>query len=74
MLLKGAAGRIADLETKLPPNRWVRIHRSTLLNIDAVKELHAWFAGKLRIKLKDGSTELSVARERAAEVRAKLGI
>ena len=65
---------IADLETKLPPNRWVRIHRSTLLNIDAVKELHAWFAGKLRIKLKDGSTELSVARERAAEVRAKLGI
>ena len=65
---------IADLETKLAPNRWVRIHRSTLLNIDAVKELHTWFAGRLRIKLKDGRTELNVARERAAEVRAKLGI
>jgi two-component system LytT family response regulator len=65
---------IADLETKLPPNRWVRIHRSTVLNIDAVKELHTWFAGRLRIKLKDGRTELNVARERAAEVRAKLGI
>jgi len=65
---------IADLETRLPPNRWVRIHRSTLLNIDAVKELHTWFAGRLRIKLKDGHTELNVARERAAAVRVKLGI
>ncbi len=65
---------IADLEAKLPPNRWVRIHRSTLLNIDAVKELQSWFAGRLRIKLKDGRTELNVARERAAEVRVKLGI
>jgi len=65
---------IADLETRLPPNRWVRIHRSTLLNIDAVKELHTWFAGRLRIKLKDGRTELNVARERAAEVRVKLGV
>jgi DNA-binding LytR/AlgR family response regulator len=65
---------IAELEGKLHPAHWVRIHRSTLLNIDAVRELHAWFGGKLLIKLKDGRTELSVARERAADVRAKLGV
>jgi two-component system, LytTR family, response regulator len=65
---------IAELEQKLSPQRWVRIHRSTLLNIDAVKELHSWFGGKLLVKLKDGQTELQVARERAAEVKAKLGI
>jgi two-component system LytT family response regulator len=65
---------IADLEAKLPPNLWVRIHRSTLLNINAVKELHPWFGGKLIIRLKDGRTELQVARERAPEVREKLGI
>ena len=65
---------IAELEQKLPPARWVRIHRSTLLNVDAVKELHNWFGGKLLVKLKDGQTELQVARERAAEVKAKLGI
>jgi two-component system LytT family response regulator len=65
---------IAELEQKLPPQRWVRIHRSTLLNVDAVKELHSWFGGKLLVKLKDGRTELQVARERAAEVKAKLGI
>ena len=65
---------ITELEQKLPPQRWVRIHRSTLLNVDAVKELHSWFGGKLLVKLKDGRTELQVARERAAEVKAKLGI
>jgi len=65
---------IADLESRLPPDRWLRIHRSTLLNVEAVKELHSWFGGKLRVKLKDGKTELAVARERAADVRAKLGI
>jgi two-component system LytT family response regulator len=65
---------IAELEEKLSPQRWVRIHRSTLLNVDAVKELHTWFGGKLLVKLKDGQTELQVARERAAEVKAKLGV
>jgi two-component system LytT family response regulator len=65
---------VTELEAKLPPKRWIRIHRSTLVNIDAVKELHTWFGGKLLIKLKDGRTELNVARERAAEVRARLGV
>jgi len=65
---------IAELEQKLSPQHWVRIHRSTLLNVDAVKELHTWFGGKLMVKLKDGRTELQVARERATEVKAKLGI
>jgi len=64
---------ITDLEQKLPPQQWVRIHRSTLLNVDAVKEMRTWFGGKLLVKLKDGQTELQVSRERAAEVRAKLG-
>ncbi|HET9943780.1 MAG TPA: LytTR family DNA-binding domain-containing protein [Terriglobia bacterium] len=65
---------ISELEERLPPNDWVRIHRSTLLNISAVKEVHSWFGGKLLIRLKDSRTELKVARERAAEVRARLGL
>jgi two-component system, LytTR family, response regulator len=65
---------IADWERKLPPKQWARIHRATLLNIDAVRELHAWFGRKLLVKLKDGKTELHVARERVPEVRSKLGL
>lgn len=65
---------ITELEQKLPPSAWIRIHRATLLNIDAVRELRSWFGGKLLLKLKDGKTELQVARERAADVRARLGL
>lgn len=65
---------IAELEEKLPPRRWIRIHRSTLLNIDAVKELHTWFGGKLLVRLKDGKTELQVARNRTAQVKQRLGV
>lgn len=65
---------IAELEQRLPPRQWIRIHRSTLLNVDAVKELRSWFGGSLLVKLKVGKTELKVTRERAADVKRKLGI
>ena len=64
---------IADLEHRLPPGDWVRIHRATLLKLDAVKEVHRWFGGKLLVRLKDGA-ELEVARDRIPAVRARLGL
>jgi len=65
---------IAELEQRLPAGQWVRIHRSTLVKLDAVKELRTWFSGKLLVKLKDGKTELQVARERVGMVKGKLGL
>jgi two-component system LytT family response regulator len=64
---------LTDLEQRLPPQRWIRIHRATLLNLDAVKELRSCFGERLLLRLKDG-TELRVARDRAAEVRTRLGL
>ncbi|HEY2385159.1 MAG TPA: response regulator, partial [Terriglobia bacterium] len=34
---------IAELERRLPVQQWVRIHRSTLLNMEAIQELRSWF-------------------------------
>ena len=65
---------ITDLEPRLDPRQWIRIHRSTLVNIGAIKEVHAWFGGKAIVRLKDGKTELAIPRERVAEVKAHLGI
>jgi two-component system LytT family response regulator len=65
---------IAELEARLDPRHWVRIHRSTLVNIGAIKDIHAGFAGKAIVRLKDGTTELPIPRERIAAVRAKLGL
>jgi two-component system LytT family response regulator len=65
---------IAELAPRLDPRQWLRIHRSTLVNIRSIKEVHTWFGGKAVVRLKDGKTELQIPRERVAEVKARLGI
>jgi len=66
---------IQELEQKLDPRKFLRIHRSTLLNVDYVHELHAWFAGRMMVRLKDEKhTELSVSRDRVRGLKERLGI
>ena len=65
---------LAELETRLDPRRWLRIHRSTMVSIAAIKEVHSGFGGKAIIRLKDGKTELAIPRERVAEVKTRLGL
>jgi two-component system LytT family response regulator len=65
---------ISDLERKLDPAKWVRIHRATLLNIDHLQELDVWFGGRMLARLKDAKrTELQVARDRVRPLRERLG-
>jgi two-component system LytT family response regulator len=49
------------LEPKLDAMQFVRIHRSTIVNLDRVKELQPWFHGEQVLLLKDG-TKLTVGR------------
>lgn len=66
---------IAELEQKLDPKKFLRIHRATLVNIAYVHELHTWFGGRMLLRLKDGKrTELTVARDRVKELKDRLGI
>jgi two-component system, LytTR family, response regulator len=64
---------ISELEQKLDPARFVRVHRSTLLNLTYIDEVNSWFAGGMVVRLKDGKrTELQVARDRVRELKARL--
>ena len=66
---------IAELEAKLDPRRFVRIHRATLVNVAFVQELYTYFGGKMLMRLKDDKkTELAVSRERVKELKERLGI
>ena len=66
---------IAELEHKLDPKRFVRIHRSTLLNLSWVDEVHSWFGGRLLVRLKDEKhSELTVARDRARTLKQSLSL
>src|SRR5215469_3894954 len=66
---------IADLEHRLDPAKFLRIHRSALVNVDWIHEVNSWFAGKVIVTLKDQQhTELTVARDRVRTLKERLGI
>jgi two-component system LytT family response regulator len=65
---------IAELEKKLDPEKFLRIHRSTVVNVDWIKEVASLPGGALNLRLKDGKdTDLTVARDRAREFKARVG-
>jgi two-component system LytT family response regulator len=65
---------IAELERKLDPRKFLRIHRSTVVNAAWIKEVASLPGGALNVRLKDGKqTDLTVARDRAREFKARLG-
>ena len=58
---------LASLEERLDPSRFVRVHRSTIVNLAQVREIRARVAGDSIIVLRDG-TELPLSRRRRDHV------
>jgi two-component system, LytTR family, response regulator len=52
---------MARLEARLDPKKFIRIHRSTIVNIDRVRKLSPSFAGEYAVILHDG-TKLKLSR------------
>jgi two-component system, LytTR family, response regulator len=64
---------LRELERALPADRFVRIHRSFLVNLAKVASVRRAGADRLRLALDDAEhTELDVARRQAPRVRAAL--
>ena len=60
---------LAKLEQRLEPTRFVRIHRSHVVNLDFVAAFRRRLDGRVEADLRDG-TKLPVSRERARTLRA----
>ena len=60
------------LEGQLDPVRFVRIHRSTIVNIERVRELQPMFKGEYVVVLQDG-TALKLSRGYRDHLEAMLG-
>lgn len=54
-------GTMADLEAQLDPVRFARIHRSTLVNLDRIREIRPAWHGDFDVELEDG-TQLKLSR------------
>jgi len=67
-------GSITELEQRLDPRQFVRIHRATLVNLAWVREAAPLPGGGLNLRLKDDpQTDLTVSRDRARLVKERLG-
>jgi two-component system LytT family response regulator len=64
---------IVQLENMLNPTRFLRIHRSTIVNVSWIKEVTRLPGGSLNVRLKDANaTDLTVSRDRAQEFKRRL--
>jgi two-component system LytT family response regulator len=68
-LLREAMSR---LDASLDPTAFARIHRSTIVNLDRIRELRPLFKGDHTVRLHDG-TELKLSRHFKEPLEARLG-
>jgi two-component system LytT family response regulator len=66
---------LTQLEAMLDPRKFIRIHRTIIVNLAAVSELDKWVDGGVLVRLRDdGRTELPVARDRVRGLKDRLRI
>ena len=66
---------LATLEQVLGARGFLRIHRSTLVNLAFVDELHRWFGGRMIARIKGRKPiELTVARSYVRSLKQELGL
>jgi two-component system LytT family response regulator len=68
-LVRGTMGYI---EAQLDPKQFVRVHRSTIINVDRIQELRSSFNGEYIILLND-KTRLTLSRGYRDGLQTKLG-
>jgi two-component system LytT family response regulator len=60
------------MEARLDPSRFVRVHRSAIVNLDRVKEIQPYFHDEHVVILQDG-TKVHLSRNRRLRLEAMLG-
>lgn len=62
---------LAELEAKLDPDRFCRVHRSHIVNLDQVAEMRRYDVRRLTLRMKDGS-EVVASRSGSKALRDRM--
>jgi two-component system LytT family response regulator len=65
--------KMHDLEKQLDPDKFVRIHRSIIVNLNRIKELQPHFNGDYIVVL-DNGRQLRLSRSRREQLESKLRV
>lgn len=64
---------LEQLESNLDPDDFMRVHRSSIVQLDAIKEMINWFSGRYKLILAGGHEVIS-SRERSKLLRRRMTI
>jgi two-component system response regulator LytT len=64
---------LRELEERLDPEHFFRVHKASLVNLRHVKEIVPWFGGRYKLGMRDhAGSEVPVSRTQARALRARL--
>lgn len=65
---------LQELEGMLPPRQFYRVNRQLLVNVEAIRKVHAFLGGRLKLELAPPSAaDCVVSRERVSQFKTWLG-
>lgn len=64
---------LREWETRLPEKHFIRIHRTSIINLECVERLESWFNRSYQIYLQNNREPLTVSRRYAAQLKQKFG-
>jgi two-component system LytT family response regulator len=62
---------LKEWEHRLPEKHFVRIHRSTIVNLEFIERVETWFSRSYQIYLRDIKEPLTVSRRYASQLKLK---
>jgi DNA-binding LytR/AlgR family response regulator len=64
---------LRELEERLDPALFFRAHKSSLVNLEHLKEIVPWFGGRYKLVMRDAAgSEVALSRTQARALRARL--
>jgi DNA-binding LytR/AlgR family response regulator len=60
---------LTEIENLLPIRNFIRIHRSSIINIDFVSKIEKWFNNSFRVYLRDVNTPLEMSRRYSSLIK-----
>lgn len=61
------------IEKKLPPEKYFRANRNTIINVGFIQNIEAWFSGNLMVKLPNNN-DVEISRRQAVIFKETFGI
>jgi two-component system LytT family response regulator len=66
--------KLYEIERELAPRGFIRVNKSTIVNIMKVSEIAPWFGGRLLLMFKDREKDIEVSRNYVASFKNFLGL